>query len=157
MEAAGTAKIVCQLFVIEEDNCYISHLVTDDDSSIRKILTHSYQDMIKAMVSTIDDWPHYSNGQKKSDNGLLPLLHQAITFLANKGHQTHGYARVLFTEASKSKKNGYGCTKLDAERMKQWMGWTLRLHSNGMSAKFRQAVLAVLEHHFKNHQHCADW
>jgi hypothetical protein len=34
---------------------------------------------------------------------------------------------------------------------------TLRLHSNGMYAKFCQAVLAVLEHHFNNHQHCANW
>jgi hypothetical protein len=85
MEAAGAAKIVCQLFMNEEDKCYISHLITDDDSSVRKILTHSYQDMIKALVSTIDDWPHYSNGQKKPDNGLLSLLHHVITFLANKG------------------------------------------------------------------------
>jgi hypothetical protein len=46
MEAAGKAKIVCQLFVNDEDKCYISHLVTDDDLSVRKILTHSYQDLI---------------------------------------------------------------------------------------------------------------
>jgi hypothetical protein len=118
MEVTGAAKIVCQLFVNEEDKCYISHLITDDDSSIREILTHSYQDMIEALVSTIDDWPCSPNGQKKPDNGLLPLLHCAITFLADKGHQTRGYARVLFTEALKSRKNGCGCTKLDVERMK---------------------------------------
>jgi hypothetical protein len=64
MEAAGAAKIVCRLFANEEDECYISHLITNDDSSVRKILTHSYQEMIKATVSTIDDWPRYSNGQK---------------------------------------------------------------------------------------------
>jgi hypothetical protein len=97
MEVAGAAKIICRLFVNEEDKCYISHLVTDDDSSVRKILTHSYQDMIEVLVSTIDDWPRYSNGQKKPGNGLLPLLHRAITFLAGKGHRTRGYARVLFT------------------------------------------------------------
>jgi hypothetical protein len=119
MEAAGAAKIVCWLFANEEEKCYISHLVTDDDSSVRKILTHSYQDMIKVLVSTIDDWLRYSNGQKKPDNGLLPLLHQAIAFLADKGHRARGYARVLFTKALKSKKNDCGCTKLDAKRMKQ--------------------------------------
>jgi hypothetical protein len=75
MEAAGAAKIVCRLFAKEEDKCYISHLITDDDSSVRKILTHSYQIMIEAMISTIDDWPCYSNGQKKPNNGPFPLLH----------------------------------------------------------------------------------
>jgi hypothetical protein len=157
MEAGGAAKIVYRLFANEEEKCYISHLVTDDDSSVRKILTHSYQEMIEAHTSTIDDWPRYSNGQKKPDNGLLPLLHRAITFLADKGHRTRGYARVLFAESMKSKKNGCGCTKLDAERMKRRMSWTLRLHSNGTYAEFRKAVLAVLEHHFNNHQHCAEW
>jgi hypothetical protein len=157
MEAAGAAKIVCRMFANEEDKCCISHLVTDDDSSVRKILTHSYQEMIEATLITINDWPRYSNGQKKPDNGLLPLDHQPITFLADKGHRTRGYARVLFAEAAKSKKNGCGCTKLDAERMKRRMSWTLRLHSNGTYTEFRKAVLAVLEHHFDNHQHCADW
>jgi hypothetical protein len=89
MEAAGAAKIVCRLFANEEDKCYISH---------------SYQDMIKVLVCTIDDWSRYSNGQKKPNNGFLPLLHHVITFLADKGHQTRGYARVLFTEALKFKK-----------------------------------------------------
>jgi hypothetical protein len=37
--------------------------------------SHSYQEMIEAMVSTIDDWPRYSNGKKKPNNGLLPLEH----------------------------------------------------------------------------------
>ncbi len=101
MEAAGAAKIVCRLFANEENNCYISHLVTNDDPSVRKILTHSYQNLIEALISTIDNWPRYSNGQKKPDNGLLPILHDSITFLANKGHRTRGYARVIFTEALK--------------------------------------------------------
>ena len=43
MEAAGAAKIECRLFINEKDKCYITHLVTDNDSSVRKILTHSYQ------------------------------------------------------------------------------------------------------------------
>ena len=94
---------------------------------------------------------------KKSDNGLLPILHSAITFLADKGHCTRGYTRVIFAEAAKSKKDGCGCTKMDAERMKRQMSWTLRLHSTGTYHDFEKAVLAVLEHHFDNHEHCAAW
>ena len=160
MEAAGAAKIVCRLFLNEKENCYIAHLVTDDDSSVRKILTHSYQELIDALQWTIDDWPRYGKdgkGAKKTDNGLLPILHAAIKFLADKGHRNRGYSSVIFKEATKSKKDGCGCTKIDAERMKRRMSWTLRLHSGGTFEEFRTAVLAVLEHHFGNHEHCAAW
>jgi hypothetical protein len=157
MEAAGAARIVCRLFANENDKCYIAHLVTDDDSSVRKILTHSYQELIDKLQATIDDWPRYANGAKKPDNGLLPILHAAIAFLADKGHRNRGYSRVIFAEAMKSKKDGCGCTKLDAERMKRRMSWTLRLHSHGTFPEFQRAVLAVLEHHFNNHEHCEAW
>ena len=160
MEAAGAAKIVCRLFLNDKEKCYVAHLVTDDDSSVRKILTHSYQELIDALQCTIDDWPRYGKdgkGAKKPDNGLLPILHAAINFLADKGHRNRGYSRVIFTEAMKSKKDGCGCTKVDAERMKHRMSWTLRLHSLGTFPEFQRAVLAVLEHHFNNHDHCEAW
>jgi hypothetical protein len=64
MEAAGAAKIVNRLFLNEEDPCYVLHLVTDNDSSVRKILTHSYQDLIDSLQWTIDDWPRYANGRR---------------------------------------------------------------------------------------------
>jgi hypothetical protein len=157
MEAAGAARIACRLFLNDKNKCYIAHLVTDDDSSVRKILTHSYQELIDALQATIEDWPRYANGAKKPDNGLLPILHAAITFLADKGHRNRGYSCVIFREALKSKKDGCGCTKIDAERMKRRMSWTLRLHSRGTFEEFKTAVRAVLEHHFDNHEHCAAW
>jgi hypothetical protein len=64
---------------------------------------------------------------------------------------------VYFAEAGKAKKDGCGCTKMDAGRMKRRMSWTLRLHCGGTYEEFRTAVLAVLEHHFNNHVHCAAW
>jgi hypothetical protein len=131
------------------------HLVTDDNSSVRKILTHLYQDLIDCLQWTIDDWPRCANGKKKPDNGLLPILPAMIKFLADKGHRTRGCCRVFFAEAGKSKKDGCGCTKMDAERMKRRMSWTLRLHCEGTYKAFRTAVLAVLEHHFNDHEHCA--
>ena len=161
MEASGAAKIACRLFLNPNENCYIANLVTDDDSSVRKILTHSYQGLIDALQMTVDEWPRYEKkdgiGNKKPDNGLLPILHAAIKFLADKGHRNRGYSRVIFTEAAKSKKDGCGCTKIDAERLKRRMSWTLRLHSRGTFEEFQTAVLAVLEHHFNNHEHCASW
>jgi hypothetical protein len=44
MEADG---VVIRLWSNEKDKCYITHLVTDEDSSVRKILTHSYQELVE--------------------------------------------------------------------------------------------------------------
>jgi hypothetical protein len=97
----------------------------------------------------------YANGKKNPDNGLLSILHPSITFLANKGHQTCGYATALFAEAWKSNKNGCGCsTKGDAERMIWGLSRMLCLHSNGTHQHVKTAILAVLEHYFlDNHKH----
>ena len=44
MEASEAAKITCRLFLNPKENCYIANLVTtDDDTSVFKILTHSYE------------------------------------------------------------------------------------------------------------------
>jgi hypothetical protein len=103
------------------------------------------------------DCPRYANGQKKPDNGILPLLHPVMQFLADKGHRVRGYSRVLFVEVYKSKKEGRGCTKMDAERMKRRLSWTLHLHSAGTYDEFKEAVITVIEHHFNNHDSCGDW
>jgi hypothetical protein len=92
MEAAGAAKIVSRLFGNNTDKCFVRKLVTDDDSSVRKILTHSFQEMVTDLRMTTAQWPRYEDGRKKPDNGQLPLLHSDITFLADKGHRTRGYA-----------------------------------------------------------------
>jgi hypothetical protein len=128
MEAAGAAKIVKRLFANETERGYVARLVTDDDSLVRNILTRSYCELLRADRINEIDCPRYANGQKKPDNGLLPLLHPVMQFLADKGHHVRGYSRVLFVEVYKSKKEGCGCTKMDAERMKRRLSWTLRLH-----------------------------
>ena len=75
---------------------------------------------------TVDEWPWYyrkdGKGQKKPDNGLLPILHAAIKFLADKGHCNRGYSRVIFTEAAKWKKDALRmhedrCRKTEKENM----------------------------------------
>jgi hypothetical protein len=72
MEAAGAVKTVKRLFANEKERCYIARLVTDDDSSVRKFLTHSYCELLRAEQFTEINCPHYVNGQKKPDNGLPP-------------------------------------------------------------------------------------
>jgi hypothetical protein len=161
MEACGQARICTDIYSDEELWAYIATLITDDDASVRKILTHSFKALVEAGLMAEEDWPRYGSqegrGKKKPDNGLLHILHAAITFLADKGHRVRGYASPIFAEANKSKKNGCGVTKADAERIKRRLSWTLRLHCGGTYEEFKTAVEAVLEHHFDNHEYCGDW
>jgi hypothetical protein len=154
MEATGAARIVSRLFQNVDDKCYVANLVTDDDSSVQKILTHSYRELVDALRMSDAAWPRFANGRKRPDNGLLPLLHAIVKFLADKGHRVRGYTSFLFAESVKSISNGCGCTKVDAERMKRRLSWTLRLHCFGTYEEFKTAVMAVLEHHFNNHTFC---
>jgi hypothetical protein len=59
MEASGAAKIVSKLFANVNDKCYVANLVTDDDSSVRKLLTHSYRDQLDALRITDAEWSRY--------------------------------------------------------------------------------------------------
>ena len=163
MEAHGAAKILKRLFENENVRCYVNKLVTDDDSSVRKILTHSYQGLIDAGRMTEAEWPRYAKdgvegkGQRKPDTGQLPLPHPEVEFLADHGHRNRTYSSKNFSEANKPKKSGCGMTKVDAERMKRRMSYTLKLHTGGTYEEFKKAIMAVLEHHFNEHKYCSDW
>jgi hypothetical protein len=157
MEAMGAATIVSRLFANIVEKSYVANLVTDDDSSVCKILTHSYRELVDALKMTEAEWLWYVNGKKKPDNGLLHILHAIINLLADKGHRVRGYSSYIFAESVKPLVNSCGCTKVDAERMKRRLSWTLRLHCFGMYHEFETAVRAILEHHFNNHQYCGDW
>jgi hypothetical protein len=96
-------EIVSRLFARDEVKCFVEKLVTDDDSSVRKILTHSYNELLDAGKMVAVDWPRYKNGAgaKKPNNGLLPILHETIILLADKDHRVRGYSSKLFAKAHK--------------------------------------------------------
>jgi hypothetical protein len=70
-------------------NVFVKEYVSDHDSSCQKNLTHLFSDLILAAKLTNAEWPRYKNGQNKSNNlnnGLLPVEHPKIEFLADTGH-----------------------------------------------------------------------
>jgi hypothetical protein len=160
MESHGAAKIARRVFDNPSAQVHIHSLVTDDDSLVHRILTHSFKKKADAGRMAASDWPRYGKnetGGKMPDVGLLPLLHAEIVFLADNGHRNRNYSGKNFGEAGKPKKSGCGMTKVDAERMKRRMSHTLRLHTKGTYDEFRVAVMAVLEHHFDVHEFCGAW
>jgi hypothetical protein len=78
-------------------------------------------------------------------------------FLADKGYRVRSFARKHFALANKKTKElKLGCTTVNAELMKRRLTWRLHLRTKGTYKEFRVAVLACLEHHFDNHDHCLD-
>jgi hypothetical protein len=92
MEAIGSSRIVLRLF--EPGDCVVVEYVSDNDLSTKKIICHSYANQLEKGI--IDEYPRYENGEKKTDNGCLPIGHPAITWLANHNHRIRQVASKIF-------------------------------------------------------------
>ena len=92
MEAIGSSEIVDRIF--RKYSAYIHEYVGDDDSSTKRVLRHSYQDEVDHWMRL--DVPRDVSGKKKPDNGLLPIDHPTIIWLADKGHRVRQFANKLF-------------------------------------------------------------
>jgi hypothetical protein len=153
MESIGSSKIVHRIF--NNYDAYVYEYVGNDDSSTKKVLRHSWADEKAARI--IDDVPRNKNGTKKPDNGLLPIEHPSIIWLADKGHRVRQFATKLYKLAAKKKADCEG-TSLDAERIKRNLSYAIRVNcGNEEVATLKTAVESVLEHHFGNHTLCGDW
>jgi hypothetical protein len=94
---------------------------------------------------------------KKTDNGLLPVDHPSIVWLADKGHRVCQFANKLFKLARK-KKSDCEATNLDAERLKRNLSFAICTHCLYKDVScMRATVENVLEHHFNNHEDCGEW
>ena len=154
MEAEGALRNVQLLY--EEKDIIIEQFVMDDDSSTKSILRHSWQMMVDIGILDQLDWPRTKSGAKKKDNGMLPLLHPIIDWLADANHRVRTYARYFFNLSHK-KRSETCCTNNDAERMKRNFAYFLHMYRHETFANFKVAAKAVLEHHFNNHEFCGEW
>jgi hypothetical protein len=153
MEAIGSAKIVSDLF--DRYDLYIHEYVGDDDSSTKKVLRHLWKEEMEAGLR--DDVPRYESKVKKPDNGLLPIKHPSIIWLANKGHRVQGLANKLFMLCRKKKADCKG-TPMDAERLKRNLSYTIWVNCGTKDITIlKKAIELVLEHHFNNHSLCGSW
>jgi hypothetical protein len=66
MEAVGSCRIVMRK--CESGNSFVQEFVSDDDSSTKKVLRHSYADQLEK--GTIDELPRYKNGKKYGQRSL---------------------------------------------------------------------------------------
>jgi hypothetical protein len=114
MEAVGSARIVNRVCAFGDS--FVSEYIGDDDFSTKKVMQHSYADMLR--VGKIDEWSRYASkdeqkkGAKKPDNGLLPITQPEITWLVDKNHRIRQVAKKLFGLCSKKKASALEITMM---------------------------------------------
>jgi hypothetical protein len=114
----------CETFVSNlKHNCYVAQLVTDDDSSVRKILTH----FIKKLLAASDHCREWPSTQMEKKPVRLPFSTKSLSF----GRQRPSSARLprfLSRKPPNQLPTDVDVSKVDAERMKRRQ-LTLRLVS----------------------------
>jgi hypothetical protein len=63
MESYGAAKIAQRMFDNPSVQVHIHSLVTDNDSSVRRILTHSFKKKVDVGRMAASDWPRYGKNE----------------------------------------------------------------------------------------------
>jgi hypothetical protein len=129
-------------------------IVMDDDSSTENILKWNYVDAFDAKL--IDMIPTTPAGNKKVDNGKLPLTHPPILRLADHNHRNRCMAGKFYNLARAAKKVSK-CSTADAEGLKRNMTYALHEYKSHDFATFKKMSWAVLFHHFNVHDDCGAW
>jgi hypothetical protein len=115
-------RIVRRLFENFKHNCYVVHSVTDDDSSVRKNLTHSFKELLAALRITSEECSKYAKLGKEAWQRYVAVTasKSSSSTKAIESADTHVF---FFAKPVKSVITGCGC-KVDAERMKRRLSWT---------------------------------
>ena len=82
----------------------IGTIVSDDDTTMKSHLKHSYQELIKAGQMKKEEWPLTKSGNKTADSGRLPL-HVKVSpkFLADPNHCKKVVGKYLYALAAQQK------------------------------------------------------
>ena len=132
-------------------------IISDDDSTMKSNLRHSWLKKIEAGMMTMDEWPRTKNNNKKTDNGRLPLDVPPPKLLADFNHRVKSVGKAMYALAGLSQKESM-VDKAMAARMKSYWGTMLKqiryMDWEKDKETIKKKVLAPVEHLFGNHEHC---
>jgi hypothetical protein len=107
---------------------FVYEYVGADDLSTKKVLWHSWEEEVLA-GKRVEVPRHKKDGKKKPDNGVLPIEHPSIIWLADKGHRVRQFSNKLFNLTGKNflRGNKIGCrmneTKFVVHNSNQLLSW----------------------------------
>ena len=129
MESRVALDFAKDLFNESSQRLFIEHLVTDDDSTIRSLLSHS----------------------NESPRGKLPEEIPTPIFLADPGHRVKVMTKPIFASI-KHNKDQMSCKKIDALRLKKYIGCFVSKSHNLPIDDFCRVSKAPVEHLFNCHE-----
>ena len=155
MEVQAILELTIQMW--QEKNCCIGTIVSDDDTTMSLQLQHSYKEKVATGKMTNEQWPKTNNGNKKADNGRLPLHIPPPTFLADPNHRNKGVGKQLYAMANAARKISTIDKQL-AMRLKDDWGLFIKQVQNLNIETDKEEILcrenAPVEHVFDNHCFC---
>jgi hypothetical protein len=107
----------------------IETIISDDDSTMKSNLKHSYEQKVNAKKMSIDEWLLTAKGNRKKDNGRLPLEIPEPSFRADFNHRVKVVGKSLYVLANMPKKDST-VDKATAERIKTNWGSMLKQVKN---------------------------
>ena len=134
-----------------------SAIVSDDNSTMKSNLKHSWKEMIEAGTMKQSEQPKSENNFPKKDNDHLPLDMPEPMFLSDFNRRVKTIGKAVYGLAVIPKKDST-VTKDVAARIKNYWGTMLKqigyLDWEKESEKKKGKVLAPIEHLFKDHTYC---
>ena len=155
MEVEAIFRMVKEGYYNHRYTCAV--IVSDDDSTMKSNLKHSYKEKINKGLMRAEDWPKTKSGAKKTDNGRLPLEILEPSFLADFNHRVKTVGKQIYALADLPKRDSKVDTAL-AARVKGYWGAMLKqvryLNWENDDETIVSKAAAPIEHLFKNHVHC---
>ena len=155
METEAIYQMVQDAYYNKGSTCSV--IVSDDNSTIKSNLKHSFKQKVEEGLMSMEQWPKTKQNRPRQDNGRLPLKIPEPRFLADFNHRVKTVGKAVYALATVSKKES-SVTKEIAARMKTYWGSMLKqiryLDWDREGEKIKERVLATVEHLFNNHQYC---
>ena len=137
MESDGILLLMIQLQKKYNDEIYLDYIITDDDTKMKKYLTH----------------PKYLPRGKKNIGGSLPIEIPQPNWYADPTHRAKCVAGSFF-ELCKGKKSDIRANKLDAFRMKKYYSYYIKQNRGKGISYLMKHAMAPLDHMFDDHSLC---
>jgi hypothetical protein len=165
--SSGAMEPVACLHMTEElyrdYNCVVDLICADDDSSTRALLKWSNANYMKNNNTTeppqvpITRGPNKGKPHVRPDKGKLSPEVPEPTFVADPNHRKKVLTGELIALDTSKVAEKATMTRMDSTRIGKNFGYMIRCLKDLPETHYCTAGMAVLEHHFDNHEHCGGW
>jgi hypothetical protein len=157
MESAALAQLAHGL--LDEQHILFGTIVADDDSSMRAQMKWLNTDWMLNNNTSEPPRVQTKGGSLKvrPDRGQLRLEYPKPSWLNNPSHRGKTLSGELRTLEKQPLAISKGVNKVDCIKIQRNFAYMIKQLKDVPEGEWVTRGLAVLEHHFENHEHCGSW